>query len=81
MDAAGIAWIDVRQDVMDAYNVELQRAIDSVEVWKGGCSHYYLGASGQIVTQYPHSMFHFRDAVAEVNLDDFLGGPAKEATE
>jgi cation diffusion facilitator CzcD-associated flavoprotein CzcO len=74
MDAAGITWIDVRREVMDAYNDELQAGIDGVEVWKGGCSHYYLSDSGRVVTQYPWSMFRFRDAVAEPNLDDFEVG-------
>jgi cyclohexanone monooxygenase len=71
MDAAGIGWIDVKPEVMDAYNTELQAALDGVEVWKAGCSHYYLSESGRMVTQYPHSMFHFRDSVAEPNLDEF----------
>ena len=71
MDAKGIDWIDVRRDVMVAYNNELQAAIDTVQVWKGGCSHYYLSESGRIVTQYPHSMFHFRDELADVDFDDF----------
>ncbi len=74
MDAAGLAWVDVKPDVMAAYNDDLQAAIDGVEVWKGGCSHYYLSDSGRIVTQYPGSMFEFRDAVAEPDLGDFEVG-------
>jgi cyclohexanone monooxygenase len=74
MDAAGIDWIDVKPEVMDAYNTELQAALDGVEVWKAGCSHYYLSESGRMVTQYPHSMFHFRDSVAEPDLDEFEVG-------
>ena len=74
MDEAGIDWVDVRRDVMDAYNVGLQEAIDGVEVWKGGCSHYYLAESGRVVTQYPFSMFNFRDSIAEPNLEEFEVG-------
>jgi cation diffusion facilitator CzcD-associated flavoprotein CzcO len=74
MDDAGIDWIDVRREVMDAYNDELQAALDGVEVWKGGCSHYYLSDSGRIVTQYPWSMYTFRDSVWEPRLDDFEHG-------
>ncbi|MCD9625665.1 flavin-containing monooxygenase [Rhabdothermincola salaria] len=71
MDAAGVDWVDVKPEVMAAYNDELQAAIDGVEVWKGGCSHYYLSESGRMVTQYPWSMYTFRESVAEPNLDDF----------
>ena len=71
MDAAGVDWVDVKRDVMDAYNAELQAGIDGVEVWKGGCSHYYLSESGRMVTQYPWSMYRFRDAVSQPDLDDF----------
>jgi cyclohexanone monooxygenase len=81
MDAAGVDWVDVRRDVMDAYNDELQAALERVEVWKGGCSHYYLSESGRMVTQYPWSMETFRQAVAEPNLDDFeLGRHSITAT-
>ena len=71
MDADGVDWIDVRRDAMDAYNVELQEAIAGVEVWHAGCGHYYESPSGKIVTQYPYSMFHYRDSVANPTLDAF----------
>ncbi len=74
MDDAGIDWVDVKPEVMDAYNVELQAALDGVDVWKGGCSHYYLSDSGRMVTQYPWSMFTFRKAVSRADLDDFETG-------
>lgn len=71
MDDAGVDWVDVRREVMDAYNDELQAALDAVEVWKGGCSHYYLSPSGRMVTQYPWSMDTYFEGVAEPDLDDF----------
>ena len=46
-------------------------SISKVEVWHAGCSHYYLSPSGRIVTQYPYSMFTYRDSVAEPDLDEF----------
>ncbi|MFN8028415.1 MAG: NAD(P)/FAD-dependent oxidoreductase [Acidimicrobiia bacterium] len=71
MDDAGIRWVDVKRDVMDEYNEKLQAALDGFDVWKGGCSHYYLAESGRMVTQYPWSMWDFRAAVETPNLDDF----------
>ena len=71
MDAADVDWVDVRPEVMDAYNETLQESIAAVDVWHAGCSHYYLSPSGRIVTQYPYSMFTYRDAVAEPDLEQF----------
>ena len=71
MDEAGVDWVDVRPEAVAAYNDGLHRAIDAVEVWHAGCSHYYLSPSGRIVTQYPFSMFHYRDAVAIPDLEAF----------
>jgi len=74
MDAAGVDWIDVRREAMDAYNAELQAAIAGVEVWHAGCGHYYESPSGKIVTQYPYAMFHYRDSVADPDLSAFETG-------
>jgi cation diffusion facilitator CzcD-associated flavoprotein CzcO len=71
MDEADVRWVDVRRDVMDDYNDRLQAALDGVEVWKGGCSHYYLAESGRMVTQYPWSMWTFKASVETPNLEDF----------
>jgi cation diffusion facilitator CzcD-associated flavoprotein CzcO len=64
MDAEGLAWIDVRPEVMSAYNEQLQRDLDEVTVWDAGCHQYYRVASGRIVTQWPHSMYEYRDRTA-----------------
>ena len=71
MDEQGIDWIDVRREAMDTYNAELQQAIAGVGVWHAGCGHYYESPSGKIVTQYPYSMFHYRDTVADPDLDAY----------
>jgi cation diffusion facilitator CzcD-associated flavoprotein CzcO len=71
MNAADADWIDVRREDMDAYNAELQAAIAGVDVWHAGCGHYYESPSGKIVTQYPFSMFHYRDSVANPDLRPF----------
>ena len=60
MEAEDLAWIDVRRDAMDAYNERLQRDLDAVEVWQGGCNTYYRVDSGRIVTQWPHGMLEYR---------------------
>jgi cyclohexanone monooxygenase len=60
MDRGGLAWVDVRADVMAAYNEQLQHDIEHVQAWQGGCTTYYRVPSGRIVTQWPHSMARYR---------------------
>ena len=72
-----LAWLDVRKDAMDAYNVELQKAIDGVTVWQAGCNHYYASASGRIVTQYPHSMTFFKEQAKGVDPAIFEVAPLR----
>jgi len=72
MEREGLAWIDVRPDVMAVYNQQLQRDIEKVEVWQGGCSTYYRVPSGRIVTQWPHSMSRYRELTDTLHpLDDY----------
>jgi cation diffusion facilitator CzcD-associated flavoprotein CzcO len=61
MEAEGLAWVDVRPEAMAAYNEQLQRDLDEVTVWDAGCHQYYRVPSGRIVTQWPHSMYEYRD--------------------
>jgi len=61
MEREDLAWIDVRPDVMAAYDEQLQLDIEQVETWQGGCHTYYRVPSGRIVTQWPHSMSRYRE--------------------
>jgi cation diffusion facilitator CzcD-associated flavoprotein CzcO len=60
-----LAWLDVRPEVMERYNAELQRDIADVEVWQAGCNSYYRSASGRVVTQWPHSMNAYRQRTSQ----------------
>jgi cation diffusion facilitator CzcD-associated flavoprotein CzcO len=68
-----LAWIDIRKDVMDAYNEQLQRDIANVDVWQAACGNdfYYRSESGRFVTQWPHSMDEFRSRTSRPNPDDY----------
>lgn len=61
METEGLAWVDIRPEVMAAFNEELQHDLDEVTVWDAGCHQYYRGPSGRIVTQWPKSMYAYRD--------------------
>jgi cation diffusion facilitator CzcD-associated flavoprotein CzcO len=66
-----LAWVDVRKDVMDAYNDDLQRSIGEVDVWNAGCNDYYRTPEGRVVTQWPFSMSRFRDETATIDPDAY----------
>jgi cation diffusion facilitator CzcD-associated flavoprotein CzcO len=63
--------VDVRRDVMDAYNHELAGALAGT-IWSDGCSSYFKNAQGKIATQLPQTSrwyvkrtrrFHMREYV------------------
>ncbi len=66
-NAERLAWIDVKPDVMQAFNERIQAEIRGVEVWQAECGndYYYKSASGRFVTQWPNSMDAFRHATTQ----------------
>ncbi len=72
MEREHLTWMDVRPDVMDAYNRRLQTDLDNVEVWAAeACHNYYRNASGRIVTQWPHGMGVYRDWTSRPDPDAY----------
>jgi cation diffusion facilitator CzcD-associated flavoprotein CzcO len=70
MDREGLTWVDVRPETVRAYDERIQRDLDEVTVWDAGCHQYYRVPSGRIVTQWPHSMFTYRDWLRAPDPDD-----------
>ena len=68
-----LAWIDIRKDVMTAFNEQLQQDIADVDVWQAACGNdfYYRSQSGRFVTQWPHSMDEFRVRTSRPNPDEY----------
>jgi cation diffusion facilitator CzcD-associated flavoprotein CzcO len=55
-----IGAVDVKRDVMDAYNRELAEALHGT-VWDTGCQSYFKNENGKIATQLPYpSMWYWR---------------------
>ena len=67
MAAAGVQAVDVRRDIHDAYNAEIQRAMDGT-VWLANCNNYYRHPNGKVVTQFPYSGTRFAEMLAQVEL-------------
>jgi hypothetical protein len=54
MRRRGVRAVDVRRDVMEAYNRELEVALART-VWSDGCQSYFKNANGKIATQLPQT--------------------------
>lgn len=74
VSSEGVAWIEPTQQVLDRYNDELQSDLAAVRVWNAGCSGYYRGPSGRIVTQWPHDMARYRRRTQRSDPDAFVVG-------
>ncbi|MFN8603832.1 MAG: NAD(P)/FAD-dependent oxidoreductase [Candidatus Binatia bacterium] len=70
-----LAWIDVRPEHEAAYNADLQRDIAAIDAWQGGCTDYYHGPDGRIVTQWPRSMRALQEALAALDEDAYESAP------
>ncbi len=70
MASAGVGAIDIRRDVHDRYNAEIQNAMTGT-VWLANCNSYYRHPNGKVVTQFPYSGTKFVEMLARVGLDEF----------
>jgi cation diffusion facilitator CzcD-associated flavoprotein CzcO len=67
----GLATVEVRRGVQDAYNETLQRKLAS-SVWTtGGCASWYLDAHGNNTTIWPDFTFRFRNQTKHFDLDAY----------
>ncbi len=75
-DDEQLAWMDVRPDVMHAFNEQLQLDVDKIEVWKFDCGNdfYNRAPSGRFVTTWPHSMDVYTARLSEPNPGAYLVG-------
>jgi cation diffusion facilitator CzcD-associated flavoprotein CzcO len=70
-----IARLEVRQDVQDDYNEELQRKLDGSVWMTGGCASWYLDAHGNNTTLWPDFTFRFRRQTMRFDIDAYDTSP------
>jgi cation diffusion facilitator CzcD-associated flavoprotein CzcO len=75
MKRRGVSRIDVRQDVQDAYNQELQRKLAGSVWMTGGCASWYLDAHGNNTTLWPDFTFRFRRQTKHFDIDAYETSP------
>jgi cation diffusion facilitator CzcD-associated flavoprotein CzcO len=70
--AQGIATLEPRSEVQDAWNDEIQESLART-VWNtGGCASWYLDASGDNPIMWPHLTFTFRRRLRCFELADYV---------
>ena len=75
MERDGLASADVRPDVQDAFNVEVQERVQKT-VWNsGGCRSYYLDRNGRNSTIFPGSTLELRRRM-QFEPSDYVTSPA-----
>jgi cation diffusion facilitator CzcD-associated flavoprotein CzcO len=67
MNARGVQRIDVRRDVMDEYNRELQRDL-AKSVWASPKGSWYKLADGTITNNWPHGTVRYKKLLREADL-------------
>jgi cation diffusion facilitator CzcD-associated flavoprotein CzcO len=70
MTRRGVRSIDVKREIHDRYNAEIQGAMQGT-VWLANCNNYYRHPSGKVVTQFPYSGTRFVEMLGAVGLDVF----------
>jgi len=65
--------LDVRRDVSDRYDVEIQDRL-SRSVWAAGCASWYQTPSGRITTNWPGQVQEYRERTSDFDLADFRSG-------
>jgi cyclohexanone monooxygenase len=77
----GVAAVDIKREIHDAYNSEIQQAMTDT-VWLANCNNYYTHPNGKVVTQFPYSGTTFAEMLARVQLDEFdCSLPARQEKE
>jgi len=76
MDACDAARVEVKPDVQDAWNDQLQERLAGT-VWDtGGCKSWYLDANGRDSVMWPDFTFNYRRRVSDFDPGDYRLEPA-----
>ena len=78
LEAERLAWLDVRQDVQDAFNAWVQKA-SRTSVWESGCHSWYTTASGHNTNNWPDHTFLYRHRVRRFDLAAYRVRPRRLA--
>lgn len=66
-------WVDVKADVMDRYNAEMQEQLKQ-SVWDADCGNWYKTSSGKITNNWPSWTVAYWWTMRQPNYSDFEYG-------
>ncbi|MBX6767944.1 MAG: NAD(P)/FAD-dependent oxidoreductase [Actinomadura rubrobrunea] len=72
----GLAWIDVRPEVQDAFDRRMRERMRAT-VWEAGCASWYMTADGKVVNNWPGFTFAYRRATRRPDPRHFRAGRAR----
>ncbi len=70
MQQQHIRSIEVKKDVQDKFNAEIQRKLEGT-VWQSGCKSWYVSEDGKNHTVWPGFTLEFRNRTKTINLKDY----------
>ena len=79
MLAGGFGALEIRQDVHDAYNDDIDRLHEDMVWTHPGMTTYYRNSRGRIVVNSPHRNAAFFEMSREANIEDFVTEPRAQA--
>jgi cation diffusion facilitator CzcD-associated flavoprotein CzcO len=74
MDELGAGCVEVRPQVQDTFNEEMQERLQD-SVWNSGCSSWYLDRSGRNSIQWPGFTFEYRRRTRSFEAADYRMSP------
>ncbi len=75
IDRPDTKWLEVRRDVQDEFNADVQERIHAT-VWDSGCSSWYKNAAGKITNNWPGFTVSYRRRTRRPRWEDFVLEPA-----
>jgi cation diffusion facilitator CzcD-associated flavoprotein CzcO len=79
LDEEGLAWLDVRPEVQEAFNAWVDAA-SHASVWETGCHSWYTTASGRNTHNWPAQTFLYRHHVRRFDLGRYRVMPKRPGT-
>jgi hypothetical protein len=79
MQKGALATVEVRPEVLAAFNEELQARMPKTVWASGGCSSWYQDANGRVTFQWPDFTFRFRRRTRSFDLASYYTTPVRDA--
>lgn len=71
MQKQHIKSVEVKRDVQDKFNAEIQKKLVGT-IWQSGCKSWYITEDGKNHTVWPGFTLEFRNRTKTINLNDFI---------